>query len=84
MIIGSQENNDQGGGGVVAKFLSTCALKVCHSSAFQTISVRSFFIKIINYSGSIFCKLNNTMQTKTACNEKTTLVFKWRQDLQGT
>ena len=41
-------------------------LKVCHSSAFQTISVRSVYIKIINYSGNILAitDLNNTMQTK--------------------
>ena len=39
---------------------------MCHSSAFQTISVRSVYIKIINHSGSILAiaDLNNTMQTK--------------------
>ena len=40
------------------------SFKVCHSSAFQTISVRSVCSKIINYSGSILANLNNTMQTK--------------------
>ena len=39
-------------------------LKVCHSSAFQTSSVRSVYIKIINYSSSILANLKNTMQTK--------------------
>ena len=34
--------------------------KVCHSSAFQTISCRSVHIKIINYSDSISPNLNNT------------------------
>ena len=38
--------------------------KVCHSSAFQTISVRSVYNKIINESGSIYVNLYNTMQTK--------------------
>ena len=46
--------------------------KVCHSSAFQTISHRSVYIKIINYSdsisadlnNSISADLNNTVQTK--------------------
>ena len=38
--------------------------KVCHSSAFQTISVRSVYIKIIKYSDSTLANLNNTMQTK--------------------
>ena len=39
-----------------------CALlKVCHSSAFQTISVRQI---IINHSDSVLAILNNTMQTK--------------------
>ena len=41
----------------------TIYFKVCHSSAFQTISVRSVYINIINYSGSILANLNNTMQT---------------------
>ena len=39
-------------------------LKVCYSSAFKTISRRSVYIKIINYSDSISANLNNTMQTK--------------------
>ena len=46
-------------------------LKVCHSSAVQTISVRSVYIQIINYSGSILPNYQ-----KTAFNEKPTLVFK--------
>ena len=43
--------------------------------SFQTISVRSIYIKIINYSGSIFVNLNNTIQTKqhaTKCNKNNT------------
>ena len=63
---------------------STCIikilLKVCHSSAFQTISIRSVYIKIINYSGSIFANLKNKMQKKVF-NEKNTLIFKYKQDL---
>ena len=39
-------------------------LKVCHLSAFQTISRRSVYIKIIKYSDSISANLNNTIQTK--------------------
>ena len=39
--------------------------KVCHSSAFQTLSIRSVYINIINYGGSILANLN-----KTTCNEK--------------
>ena len=39
--------------------------KVCHSSAFQTISVRSDYVKIINYSDSILANLN---VNKTARN----------------
>ena len=39
-------------------------IKVCHSSAIQTISDRSVYINFINYSGSILANLNNTMQTK--------------------
>ena len=39
-------------------------LKVCHSSVFQTIFVRSVYIKIINYSCRILAHLNSTMQTK--------------------
>ena len=31
-----------------------CRLEVCHSSAYRTISVRSVYIKIISYSGSIY------------------------------
>ena len=42
----------------------SCLLKVCHSSAFETILFRSVYIKIINYNDSILASLNNTMQTK--------------------
>ena len=45
-------------------------LKVCHSSAFQTISCRSVYIKIINYSDSISANLNNTIQTKEHAMKK--------------
>ena len=45
--------------------------KVCHSSAFQTISRRSVYNKIINYSGSILANLNSTMQTKQHATKKT-------------
>ena len=43
---------------------------VCHSSAFQTISVRSVYIKITNYSGSMLangikhCNQNNIQRKK--------------------
>ena len=46
-----------------------CAhLKVCHSSAFQTISARQI---IINHSDSVLAILNNTMQTKQHATIKT-------------
>ena len=45
-------------------------LKVCHSSAFQTISRRSVYIKIINYSDSISANVNNTIQTKQHAMKK--------------
>ena len=47
-------------------------LKVCHSSSFQTISVRSVYIKIINHTGSIhvFANLSKTMQTKQHAMKK--------------
>ena len=44
--------------------------KVCHSSAFQTISRRSVYIKMINYSDSISANLNNTIQTKKHAMKK--------------
>ena len=44
--------------------------KVCHSSAFQTISRRSDYIKIINYNGSISANLNRTKQTKQHAMKK--------------
>ena len=46
------------------------SLKVCHSSAFQTISIKSVYIKIINYCGSIVINLNDTMQTKQHAMKK--------------
>ena len=46
------------------------SLKVCHSSGFQTISHRSVYIKIINYSDSIKANLNNTIQTKQHAMKK--------------
>ena len=52
------------------------SVKVCHSSAFQTILRRSVYIKIINYSDSISANLNNTMQTKQHAMKKTALLFK--------
>ena len=62
------------------------SLKVCHSSAFQTISVRSVYIKIINYSGIIhvLANLNNTLQTKQHATKKTTLIFSYKQDILGS
>lgn len=45
-------------------------IKVSQPSAFQTISVRTVSIKIINYSGSIIGNLNYTNANKTTCNEK--------------
>ena len=39
-------------------------VKVCHSSAFQTISVRLVYVNIINDSGSILANSNYTMHTK--------------------
>ena len=57
--------------------------KVGHSSAFQTTSVTSVYIKVINYSGRILASLNNTMK-KQACNEITTLIFKYKQDILWT
>ena len=37
---------------------------ICHSSAFQIISVRSVYIRIINYSCSISANLISTMESK--------------------
>ena len=45
-------------------------IKVCHSSAFQTISRRSVYIKIINHSDSISANLKNTIQTKQHAMKK--------------
>ena len=44
--------------------------KVFHSSAFQTISRRSVYIKIIDYSDSLSANLNNTIQTKQPAMKK--------------
>ena len=49
---------------------------------FLRISRRSVYIKNINFSHSILANLNNA--NKTACNEKTKLIFKKKQDLLGT
>ena len=53
------------------RFVPTCAqsagwnvLKVCHSSAFQKILVRSVYIIIIIYNCSLLANLNDTMQAK--------------------
>ena len=45
------------------------SLKVCHWSAFQTISVRLFYIKIINYR--ILANLSIIMQTRHHAAKKT-------------
>ena len=50
--------------------LHNFSIKVCHSSAFQTILRRSVYIKIINHSDSISANLNNTMQTKQHAMKK--------------
>ena len=51
-------------------FLNRKPLKVCHSSAFQTISRRSANIKIINHNDNISANLNNTIQTKQHAMKK--------------
>ena len=48
--------------------------KEWHLSALQTISVRSLYIKIINYRDSISANLNNTMQTKQHAMKKRTFI----------
>ena len=60
--------------------------RVCHLSAFQTKSVRSVYIKIINYSGIIhvLANLNNTLQTKQHATKKITLIFSYKQDMLGS
>ena len=45
-----------------------------HSSAFETISARSDYIKIINHGGSTLANLNDTMQTKQHAMKKRTHV----------
>ena len=66
------------------KFIKDACLKVCHLSAFQTVSRRSVYIKNINDSGSTLATLNNTMQTNSMQRKKTKLIFKYKQDLLGT
>ena len=69
---------------LVLIFLS---FKVCHSSAFQTISVISVYIRIINYRGSILANQNNKMQTKQHAMKKSFLqnqqgIFLWWNDFE--
>ena len=45
-------------------------VKVCHTSAFHTISVRSVYMKKSSNSGSILAKLNDTMPTKQYLKKK--------------
>ena len=45
-------------------------VKACHSSAFQTILVRSVYIKIINYSGRTLANLKYTLQIKQQALKK--------------
>ena len=61
------------------RFVPTCAqsagwnvlrYNVCHSSAFQKISVRSVYIIIIIYKCSLLANLNDTMQTKQHAMKK--------------
>ena len=51
-------------------YLSEISLNVCHSSAFQTISVRSLYIKIINYSDSTLTNLNNIQSKRNNMQRK--------------
>ena len=51
-------------------YLSEVSLNVCHSSAFQTISVRSLYIKIINYSDSTLTNLNNIQSKRNNMQRK--------------
>ena len=57
--------------GEQVNILNILLLKVCHSSAFQTISR-----KIIDYSDSLSANLNKTIQTKQPAMKKTALLFK--------
>ena len=57
-------------------------LKACHSSSFQTISRRSVYIKIINYSGSILVNVNSTMKTKQHAMKKPHSYSNRKKDLQ--
>ena len=45
-------------------------VKVCHTSAFHTISVRSVYMKKSSNSGSILAKLNDTMPAKQYLKKK--------------
>ena len=54
--------------------------EVSHSSAFQTISVRSVYNKIINHCGSKLANLNKTIQTKQY-NEKKPFSFSKRNKI---
>ena len=51
-------------------YLSEVSLNVCHSSAFQTISDRSLYIKIINYSDSTLTNLNNIQSKRNNMQRK--------------
>ena len=45
--------------------------------------IRSVYIEIINYSGSVLVNLNNTVQTKQHATAKTTLKLKYKQEILG-
>ena len=60
-------------------YLSEISLNVCHSSAFQTISVRSVYIKIINNSDSTLANLNNIQSKRNNMQRKNSLIFKYKQ-----
>ena len=51
-------------------------VKVCHTSAFHTISVRSVYMKKSSNSGSILAKLNDTMPAKQYLKKNTTTATK--------
>ena len=53
---------------------------VSFSDNFAQISLYQIF----NYSDSISANLNNTFQTKQHAMQKTALLFKYKQNLQGT
>ena len=58
-------------------------IQVCHSSAFQTISVRSVYIKIINYIVSLLTNLKKPTQTEQHTIKKQHS-YSNIHDLQGT